>query len=1055
MLFFAFTFLSAPHNFDYVVNVFQTLKYNQTKREGEISMNIMRHPKRRFSLLLCVALLCICIPQSIIFADEAINDNGTHSFTGDTSPIVVEGGSPTIVLTNVTVNASDTPSIQIKSGASVTLQLNGNNTLNGGKGCAAICVEPSYDADDKLDAVGSAKLTITGSGNLTAIGGNGDGNVTDGIFGAGAGIGGNGQSADGTAGVDFGTIEFSKEFSGTVNAKGGQAKEPPADYTGNEIICFAGGGAGIGSGGFDCSEEYNWNTVCGIININGGTIKANEFLNDKYVGAGIGGGTGGLGWHSEYTDFSNITVTITGGTVTAQGGITSAGIGGGSLCDGGTVQISGGEVTAIAGDAESSIGASGIGGGSDAGIYKVNITGGTVKSSASGGAAGIGGGSNTTYSNVQNGDKDGKRTEGKIGIISISGNDTVVNAFGGTGEGYSGKYGGAGIGSGYPVANDAKSVAFDISITDGATVNAYGGYHSQAIGYGYRPTSSSYYRGYGIKLSLDDTVSLLAVNCDYFQPPIVADTIYDNTPITYESDDTYLTVYENAETDGVPITSGTASAYLDIRNMQASESFAWSYANENLTVDGNEIKTVKELSGNWATLYKKKTGALSVSKTVTGNAGDTTKDFIFTVTLGDNTISGTYGDMTFENGVAAFTLKHGETKSALHLPVDVTYTVVETEANQDGYTTTVIGDTGTIADGETATAEFTNAKSKSIGGGSSSSYGTLKIVKTDSADENIYLAGAKFEIYNSSNKLIGAYTTDKSGQITINKLTKGTYYAVETVAPNGYETDSEKHEFAVTARNKTTLHITNKKKDVQEDKPSVTPDGAASVPSMLNGDDHFAYIIGRDDGLAHPEAPITRAEVTTIFFRLLKPEVRDENLSSVNGFADVQEGDWYNAAVSTMYKPGIIKGRTETSFDPTAFITRAEFAAIAARFDQSAIAGAADFTDIVNHWAKDEIGKAAAHGWIKGYEDGTFKPDAAITRAEAMALINRILKRMPETADDLLGDMVKWTDNTDESKWYYLDIQEATNSHNYIRKNNGYETWTAITDVPEWMNYEK
>ena len=176
-----------------------------------------------------------------------------------------------------------------------------------------------------------------------------------------------------------------------------------------------------------------------------------------------------------YTDFSDIMVAITGGDIVAQGGVLSAGIGGGSLCDGGNVNISGGTVVAKAGAADGPTGASGIGGGNDGGVlYRIDIMGGRITAIASGGSAGIGGASNTSYSNLQYGDMNGARSDGKIGVINISGQDTIVNAYGGTADGSSGTFGGAGIGAGYPVANNARSVAFDIFMQDGATVNAYG-----------------------------------------------------------------------------------------------------------------------------------------------------------------------------------------------------------------------------------------------------------------------------------------------------------------------------------------------------------------------------------------------------------------------------------------------------------------------------------------------------------------------------------------------------------------------------------------------------
>lgn len=229
---------------------------------------------------------------------------------------------------------------------------------------------------------------------------------------------------------------------------------------------------------------------------------------------------------------------------------------------------------------------------------------------------------------------------------------------------------------------------------------------------------------------------------------------------------------------------------------------------------------------------------------------------------------------------------------------------------------------------------------------------------------------------------------------------------------------------------------------------------AHEIPEMLNGEDHFAYIVGYPDGTVRPNANITRAEVTSIFFRLLKDEVREQNLTTENNFSDVNEGDWYNTAISTMAKLGIINGRDEETFVPNTPITRAEFAVICARFDDSEYEITDNFTDVVGHWAEEEIHEAAAYGWIRGYEDNTFKPDQLITRAEAMTMINRIVKRTPETVHDMLDSMTIWPDNSDEDVWYYIPVQEATNGHEHDMKNHIYETWTDSKDSHDWTKYE-
>ena len=240
---------------------------------------------------------------------------------------------------------------------------------------------------------------------------------------------------------------------------------------------------------------------------------------------------------------------------------------------------------------------------------------------------------------------------------------------------------------------------------------------------------------------------------------------------------------------------------------------------------------------------------------------------------------------------------------------------------------------------------------------------------------------------------------------------------------------------------------------------------ATGVPDKLNGDDHFAYVIGYPDGKVHPEGNISRAETATIFFRLLKSDIRDGNLTADNEFSDVSDGQWHNKAVATMAKLGIVKGRRADRFDPDASITRAdrfdpdasitraEFAAICARFNTKPVENSGSFSDISGHWAENEIERAAAFGWISGYPDGTFRPDARITRAEAMTMINRVLCRMPQSESDLLDSMVTWPDNK-PSDWHYLAVQEATNSHDFDRQGEVSESWTKLTSVPDWTRYQ-
>lgn len=224
----------------------------------------------------------------------------------------------------------------------------------------------------------------------------------------------------------------------------------------------------------------------------------------------------------------------------------------------------------------------------------------------------------------------------------------------------------------------------------------------------------------------------------------------------------------------------------------------------------------------------------------------------------------------------------------------------------------------------------------------------------------------------------------------------------------------------------------------------------------LNNTDHFAYIVGYGNGEVRPQNSITRAEVAAIFFRLLEDDVRDANYTRQNKFTDVSNDAWYCSAVSTLSAMGIISGYPDATFRPNASITRAEFAAIATRFDVNGDKTPASFNDIAGHWAKDEIAVAANNGWVNGYEDGSFRPQNKITRAETMSLVNRVLNRKPETAEDLLENMAKWTDNADTNAWYYLAVQEATNSHYYeYKENSQYEKWTELRETRDWSELDK
>ena len=241
-------------------------------------------------------------------------------------------------------------------------------------------------------------------------------------------------------------------------------------------------------------------------------------------------------------------------------------------------------------------------------------------------------------------------------------------------------------------------------------------------------------------------------------------------------------------------------------------------------------------------------------------------------------------------------------------------------------------------------------------------------------------------------------------------------------------------------------------KPVTPIRPPVDPD-----KPELNTEDHYAYIVGYPDGNVKPEGNITRAEVATIFFRLLTDESRDEFWSQTNNYTDVPADAWYNNAVSTLSNAGIIDGYEDGTFKPDGNITRAEFATIAVRFFEATYDGGDLFSDIAGHWAQDYINEAANAGIVDGYPDGTFRPQQYITRAEAMTMVNRTIDRHPD-ADHLLEDMIVWPDNP-ETAWYYEQVQEATNSHEYTMntddEQNPYEIWTELLPNRDWSELEK
>lgn len=420
----------------------------------------------------------------------------------------------------------------------------------------------------------------------------------------------------------------------------------------------------------------------------------------------------------------------------------------------------------------------------------------------------------------------------------------------------------------------------------------------------------------------------------------------------------------------------------------------------------------------------------------------------YTVTYDRNGAdSGKTTDNTaYATGTTATVKANGYTRNGY------TFTGWNTKADGSG-TPYKTGDWITMTGSVILYAQWT--RNSSHGGDDDDKY-FFAIQKVDAQDGHA-LNGAKFELYqlDKNNRIVNrrvVKTTqqgNKSGialfSVDNKKSYDGIWYYAEVSAPEGYVLD--RTEYEINHKDfSDSLSTAVKYADTVRNYRGTTPD-------LLNDSDHFAYVIGYMDGNVRPYGLISRAETTTIFFRLLKDSVRDGNLLTSNTYTDVADDYWANTAISTMTGLGIVQGRSTTTFDPKAPITRAQFAAICARFDTGKSNGEQTFSDIQGHWAEKYIERAAELGWIKGFEDGTFRPDTYITRAQAMTMINRVLNRIPEDESDLLPGMNVWPD-CNPGDWFYLTVQEATNSHDFKHKAGCYETWTGLNANPDWTRYE-
>ncbi len=473
--------------------------------------------------------------------------------------------------------------------------------------------------------------------------------------------------------------------------------------------------------------------------------------------------------------------------------------------------------------------------------------------------------------------------------------------------------------------------------------------------------------------------------------------------------------------------------------------------------DKNEISIDKENSDikvNVLNEYSPKPGTLVVKKTVSGNVS-TSKEFEFEVTIegenkalpriannfapANNTNTIDYNALSFDNSGEAtvkFTLKDGETYTITNLPANTKYTVKELDSSDYTVTATVNGKEtairegsfyGCIAAGDTTTVSFNNYKAYpptptpktalTITAGSAEGYGpdpvtcdkwTVEGLKDGDSVDSVTITGKQSVPGSSANVASAAVIKNAAGQ------------------------------------------------DVTASYDIKYVDGTLTMIEILNKEIHFNYIVGYTDGTIRPENNISRAEIAAIFFRLLNDDVRDKFNTTDCDFSDVAEGSWCRRSIATLTSLGVISGYTDGTFRPDAEITRAELATIISRFANLDV-NTQTFSDISGHWAQKYIELAAGNGWIKGYDDGTFRPDNQIIRAETFAMINRVLNRQTENVTDLLpqSEMNMWSDNMDEDAWYYKDVQEATNYHKCERIGDSiYEKWTEkVTDI-DWAKIQ-
>ena len=531
-------------------------------------------------------------------------------------------------------------------------------------------------------------------------------------------------------------------------------------------------------------------------------------------------------------------------------------------------------------------------------------------------------------------------------------------------------------------------------------------------------------------------------------------------------------------------------------------------------IDANVDLNTDPLAGTFSYVISETNGGTKTTKetgtlTITQANGTYSISTITVNTDSDSTPNSQYFNQT--DGTT-FTLADGESLTIQGLPTGTSYTV--TEKKNDVYSTTVAATStkdntptttppytaeGTIAKHEDIhTVTYTNTRSPFTIGkavdkprttvGNTLTY-TITVMNT-SKEKLTDITVTDTLTSNSTGKvtftnLPSEVKVNDDGTVTISSLEAGksiTITAIYTTVTTDVgkvtntatgKVDKDGTKIEVTTPPVTTT-VTDPPTPVNPVNPT-DPNKPVTPPDSLNTEDHFAYIIGYPEdyytGLptddqtkkpVKPEGNITRAEVATIFFRLLTDDVRNTYWSQTCDYSDVTIDKWYNNAICTLSNFGILKGYEDGTFRPDGNITRAEFATIAVRFFEVEYNGKDLFPDINGHWAQDYINQAGFAGLVEGYPDGTFGPEKLITRAEAVTIVNRTIDRHPDK-EHLLDDMLVWPDNMDTTKWYYADMQEATNSHEYTmhtktaetESQTKYEIWQKILPVRDWEAFEK